>query len=91
MHCLRSQQNGFCLLNAFAPPDRIAQADPPDLIFRFNLYKVATNRGGHIPFLSRHIEVHACPKDFIAVLSSGSISSRASAASSNIPSSQIAT
>lgn len=67
MYCLRPQQNGFRLLNTLAPPNRIREANPPALIFWLNLYEVASKRRGHIPFLSRHVEVHTRTEDFIAM------------------------
>ena len=39
-------------INTLAPPDRIGEADPPSLIFWFNLYQVARNRGGISHFLA---------------------------------------
>jgi hypothetical protein len=46
MYRLRPQQNGFGLLDALYPSDRIGEIDPPGLVFRLNLHKVAGNRPG---------------------------------------------
>jgi hypothetical protein len=46
-------------INTLAPPDRIGEADPPSLIFWFNLYQVARNRGGISHFLAPGRGSHA--------------------------------
>ena len=70
--------------HALDPPNRIGETDPPTCGFRINLYQVAGNRCSHIPLPCRHVERgrQGSPLRF---LSSGAISSRTIAASSNIP------
>jgi len=40
MYRLRAEQNGFRLLDALDPPNRIGETDPPGLVFRLNLHQV---------------------------------------------------
>ena len=76
MNGLRPEQNGFCLVNAFGAPNRIGKTDPPAGVFRLNLYQMAGNRDGHVPFLGCHVEINTRPEDFVAGLSFGAISSK---------------
>ena len=54
MYRLRSQQNGFRLLNTLDPPKRIGETDPPALVFRLNLYKVAKELPPDIQVITIH-------------------------------------
>jgi hypothetical protein len=60
MYRLRPQQNGFRLLYTLDLSNGIGQIDPPGLVFRLNLHKVAGRRCGHIPLLGRHVDNNAC-------------------------------
>ena len=85
---MRPEQNGFGLLNAFGASKRIGEADPPTCGSGINLYQVAGNCCGHIPFLGHHVEVHTCAEDFVAVLILWRDLFKTIAASSNIPNSR---
>jgi hypothetical protein len=68
MNLARLEQDCLGLLDCLRPPHRIGQLRPPDRIFRFDLHKVAGNRGGHVPLLSCHAENNTRSQDLIAVL-----------------------
>ena len=40
------------------PPHGIGEIDPPGLVFWLNLYEMAGNRCGHVPFLGCDVEVN---------------------------------